>query len=316
MIVAVTGPTGDIGRALLRELDADPTVTRVLGMARRRSTRRSMGLEKTEYRQGDVLDRDAVDALAAEADVLVHLAFIILGGREETRAINLEGSRNVFEAASDVKRLVYTSSVAAYGFHPDNPQPLTEDGPGPRHRRALLLGPEGGARGARCRRRWRAAGIETYVLRPCIVAGGDALALVEAFPGLLRKSPVVVLPDPGTRFQLVHTDDVARAIAAAVRGEGEPGRLQPRRRGDDHRRRPRARVRLAERADAADRRRRRRGGGRRAPVHAGPGVVAQRVPRAGRDGHHPRPRAARLGAATTTRAPCSSTPPRSASGAA
>ena len=26
-------------------------------------------------------------------------------------------------------RLVYTSSVAAYGFHRDNPQPLTEDVP-------------------------------------------------------------------------------------------------------------------------------------------------------------------------------------------
>jgi nucleoside-diphosphate-sugar epimerase len=32
-----------------------------------------------------------------------------------------------------------------------------------------------------------------------------------------------VLPDPGTPFQLVHTDDVRLALAAAVRGEGEPG---------------------------------------------------------------------------------------------
>src|SRR4029079_10784612 len=85
--------------------------------------------EKTEYRQGDVLDREAVESLAAEADVLVHLAFIIVGGREETRSVNLEGSRNVFEAARGVKRLVYTSSVAAYGFHAENPQPLTEDVP-------------------------------------------------------------------------------------------------------------------------------------------------------------------------------------------
>jgi nucleoside-diphosphate-sugar epimerase len=30
-------------------------------------------------------------------------------------------------AAAHVERLVYTSSVAAYGFHADNPQPLTED---------------------------------------------------------------------------------------------------------------------------------------------------------------------------------------------
>jgi UDP-glucose 4-epimerase len=89
MIVAVTGPTGDIGRALLRRLDAEPLVTKVLGMARRPFDPGSLGLEKTEYTQGDVLDRDAVHALAAEADVLVHLAFIIVGGREETRAINL-----------------------------------------------------------------------------------------------------------------------------------------------------------------------------------------------------------------------------------
>ena len=98
-------------------------------MARRPFDPASQGLEKTEYRQGDVLDRDAVQALAGEADVLVHLAFIIVGGREETRSINLEGSRNVFEVARGVKRLVYTSSVAAYGFHEENPQPLTEDVP-------------------------------------------------------------------------------------------------------------------------------------------------------------------------------------------
>ena len=42
-----------------------------------------------------------------------------------------KGSRNVFEAARDAgaKRLVYTSSVAAYGFHDDNPELLTEDVP-------------------------------------------------------------------------------------------------------------------------------------------------------------------------------------------
>ena len=130
LTVAVTGPTGEIGRAFLRALDRHRDVGRVLGMARRPFDPAELGLKKTEYRRGDVLDRDAVDALVAEADVLVHLAFIIFGGREETRSINLEGSRNVFAAAAaapNLKRLVYTSSVAAYGFHADNPQPLTED---------------------------------------------------------------------------------------------------------------------------------------------------------------------------------------------
>jgi UDP-glucose 4-epimerase len=222
--VAVTGPTGDIGRALLRELDADAAVERVLGMARREFDPASMGLTKTEYRQGDVLDRGAVDALVEEADVLVHLAFIILGGREETRAINLEGSRNVFEAARGVRRLVYTSSVAAYGFHADNPQPLTEDIP-TRGTDAHYYSAQKAELEETLRDALEGADVETYVFRPCIVAGGDALALVEAFPKLLRRVPLArpVLPNPGTPFQLVHTEDVATALAAAVRGDGPPG---------------------------------------------------------------------------------------------
>src|SRR5919205_3527747 len=91
LTVAVTGPTGDIGRALLRSLDRSREVARVLGMARRPFDPDALGLRKTEYRQGDVLDRDAVDALVADADVVVHLAFIIMGGRDESRRINLEG---------------------------------------------------------------------------------------------------------------------------------------------------------------------------------------------------------------------------------
>ena len=130
LTVAVTGPTGEIGLAALRALDHSPTVGRVIGMARSpfRPSDHELS-EKVEYRRGDVLDRDSVDELVAGADVVVHLAFIIMGDPEEARAINLEGSRNVFEAtvAAGAKRLVYTSSVAAYGFHADNPQPLTED---------------------------------------------------------------------------------------------------------------------------------------------------------------------------------------------
>ena len=222
--VAVTGPTGDIGRALLRRLDADPAVERVLGMARRPFDPASLGLGRTEYRRGDVLDRDAVDAFAREADVLVHLAFIIVGGREETRTINLEGSRNVFEAARGVTRLVYTSSVAAYGFHAGNPQPLTEDVPA-RGSEAHYYSAQKAELEQTLREALDGSGVETYVFRPCIVAGGDALALVEAFPKLLRRLPLArpVLPDPGTPFQLVHTEDVATALAAAARGDGSPG---------------------------------------------------------------------------------------------
>src|SRR5205807_9327837 len=129
--VAVTGPTGDIGRSVVRHLDRSDEVGEVVAMARRQFDPAEAGLSKTEYRRGDVLDRVAVDELFAGADVVVHLAFLIVGRHEETERINVEGSRTVFEAAvaAGVSRLVYASSVAAYGFHADNPPLLPEDIP-------------------------------------------------------------------------------------------------------------------------------------------------------------------------------------------
>lgn len=227
LTVAVTGPTGEIGRAFLRTLDRRRDVARVLGMARREFDPAELGLKKTEYRQGDVLDADAVEALAAEADVLVHLAFIILGGNDETRRVNLVGSRNVFAAARQVKRLVYTSSVAAYGFHSDNPQPLTEDVQ-PRGSEAFYYSAQKAELELALEEELAGSGVEAYVLRPCIVAGPDALMLMRQLPrarvpGPLRKAVPPVLPNPGIPFQLVHHDDVASALVAAVRGAGEPG---------------------------------------------------------------------------------------------
>src|SRR4029077_7597245 len=124
LTVADTGPTGEIGRAVVGALERSRDVARVLGMARRAFDPAERGWKKFFYRRGDVLDRDHVDALVDGADVVIHLAFIIMGRPEESRTVNLDGSRNVFEATRDagVTRLVYTSSVAAYGFHRDNPQ--------------------------------------------------------------------------------------------------------------------------------------------------------------------------------------------------
>jgi nucleoside-diphosphate-sugar epimerase len=180
-----------------------------------------------------------VGALVKDADVVVHLAFIIMGKPEESRAVNLDGSRNVFQAtvAAGVKRLIYASSVAAYGFHADNPQPLTEEvsarGTDSHYYSAqkaeveVLLSETLGA-----------SATEAYIFRPCIVGGRDAPLLIDSLPytqiserlpgpvlRLLDGVPILkpVLPDPGVAFQLVHHDDVAAAMRAAVLGRGAPG---------------------------------------------------------------------------------------------
>ena len=237
--VAVTGPTGEIGKPLMAELERRDEVGSVVGMARRPFEPADEGWEKASYRRGDILDRGALAALFDGADVAVHLAFAIFGDREEARKINLEGTRNAFETAikAGVSRLVYASSVAAYGFHPDNPQPLTEEVP--------AWGSDGfyySAQKAELEdlldELLPGSGVEAYVFRPCVVAGPRATMLVEQTVDAVRagdplpllrrgieKLPLLspVLPDPGVPFQLVHHDDVARAMAAAICGDGPPG---------------------------------------------------------------------------------------------
>jgi UDP-glucose 4-epimerase len=237
--VAVTGPTGEIGKPLMSELERRDEVGSVVGMARRAFEPADEGWEKVSYRRGDILDRGSLAALFDGADVAVHLAFAIFGSREETRRINLEGTRNVFEMAikAGVSRLVYASSVAAYGFHPENPQPLTEDVPA-RGSEGFYYSAQKAELEALLGELLPGGGVEAYVFRPCIVAGPRATMLIEQTVGAVRpvdplpslrrsveRLPLVspILPDPGVPIQLVHHDDVARAMGAAICAEGPPG---------------------------------------------------------------------------------------------
>ncbi len=239
LTVAVTGPSGEIGRTFIAALEQVPAVDRVVAMARRPFDPAALGWAKTEYRQGDILDRAAVDRLVSGADVVVHLAFIVVKASAGTFDVNIHGSRAVFEAtvAAGVPRLVYTSSVAAYGYREHLGGRITEDAPA-----------RGSDRHAYSRQKAEVervlqealagSAVEAYVFRPCVVAGPDAPALLDQLPylkiarklpsALLRAlaripGPGPVLPDHGVPIQLVHHDDVAQALVAAVLGQGVPG---------------------------------------------------------------------------------------------
>jgi nucleoside-diphosphate-sugar epimerase len=237
--VAATGPTGEIGKPLMAELEKRAEVGSVAGMARRAFDPAAEGWEKVSYRRGDILDRGALAALFDGADVAVHLAFAIFGDREEARKINLEGTRNAFETAikAGVKRLIYASSVAAYGFHPENPQPLTEEVPA-WGSDSFYYSAQKAELEDLLDELLPGSGVEAYVFRPCIVAGPRATMLIEQTVDAVRtfdplprvrrgveRLPLVgpVLPDPGVPVQLVHHDDVARAMAAAISGDGPAG---------------------------------------------------------------------------------------------
>src|ERR687896_2077659 len=240
LTVAVTGPTGDLGLAIVDALERSRSVKRIVGMARRPFDPGERAWRKTEYRQGDVTDDASVRELVQGADVVVHIAFAILSASDATRELNVDGSRRVFEhaAKAGVDRICYASSVAAYGFHDDNPDWLTEEIPprgSPEHPYSQQKAEVERVLGEVLLRH---PGTVAYAFRPCIVAGPGARTMLQEIPyyrlsqampervgRLLGSMPSLkpVIPNPGTPFQLVHEDDVARAFVAGVRGLGEPG---------------------------------------------------------------------------------------------
>jgi nucleoside-diphosphate-sugar epimerase len=131
--VLVTGVGGHLAQALLPRLLEWPGVDEVVGLDWRPIT---YPHPRFRFVRADIRDADLADHLAG-VDAVIHMAFVVLGSalgrrrkeRNLMRSINLEGSRNLFNAAREagVAHVVYTSSVAVYGAWPENPVPLTED---------------------------------------------------------------------------------------------------------------------------------------------------------------------------------------------
>jgi len=239
LTVAVTGPTGTFGFGLIPLLEADPRIERIVGIARRPFDPSEHGWTKLDYRQGDVRDPDALESAFDDADVVVHLAFMITGtaSREKIRAINVEGTLNAFKAAvaAGADRFVYASSVAAYGFHDDNPIGMTEDWPTRPATRLFyaqekaeleqLLGEQADANPT----------LSLYLLRPPIVLGPHAVGAKNALPeplgAVARKAldlagrlPVPLpVPAPDLPMQFIHEDDVGEALLKCVVADGPPG---------------------------------------------------------------------------------------------
>ncbi len=118
MRLVVTGATGNVGTSLLSLLAAEPAVSAIVGVARRRPGWENL---KTSWVQADVR-HDDLDAVFAGADAVVHLAWLIQPSRELEliREVNVDGSRRVFEAAAraGVSTLVHASSIGAYSKGP------------------------------------------------------------------------------------------------------------------------------------------------------------------------------------------------------
>ncbi|MDA5145931.1 NAD(P)-dependent oxidoreductase [Streptomyces sp. AD681] len=215
--VVVTGGTGFIGSAALRELarsrgsrgtDVGPLVIRALG---RREPDRSLA---DEWAYADLARPETLEGACSGADVLLHLASFVGSDPDRCERVNALGTAALMEDAvrCGIERVVHLSTAAVYGPGPHRGITVEEGTPAPVSAvsRSRLAGEAHAL----------AAGAD--VLRTGLVVGEGDRWVVPAVAKLFGAVPG--LWDGGrARVSMVAVEDLARLVVALA-GTERPSR--------------------------------------------------------------------------------------------
>ncbi len=220
--VFITGGAGFLGGHLASALSARDDVALVVAGDVRPPAEPVAGVV---YEQCDVTRAGALAPLLQRhgIDVVVHLAAIVNPGRDHDLEyrVDVDGTRNVLSACVDagVRRIVVSSSGAAYGYHPDNPEWLREGDPVrgndefayAKHKRLVeeMLAAYRGSH----------PGLEQVVFRIGTILGPTVQNQITA---LWDGGRILAVRGSDSPFVFVWVDDVAGAMARAAT-DGPPG---------------------------------------------------------------------------------------------
>jgi UDP-glucose 4-epimerase len=214
--VAVLGANGYLGRQLIAALAADRRSLEKIVAVDVRETPPGDRRDGVDYVTADVRSPDLVDLLRKYAiETVIHLASIVTPGKNSDRefeySVDVLGTRNVVESglAARVTHLIVTSSGAAYGYHPDNPEWIDETD-------ALRGNPEFAYSDHKRLVEEMLAGYRTthpelrqLILRPGFILGATTRNQITA---LFDKKRVIGLRGASTPFAIIWDQDVVGVI--------------------------------------------------------------------------------------------------------
>ena len=131
MRVLLTGATGFVGSAILRQLIRRGDTVRTL--VRSTSDQRNLRDIDCEVYLGDINDLDSIKTAISDCQVLFHVAAdyrLWAPNPDEITKTNVLGTQNIVNAArtANIEKIIYTSSVATLGKN-DNGMPANENTP-------------------------------------------------------------------------------------------------------------------------------------------------------------------------------------------
>jgi len=211
--ILITGAGGMVGRALLAELAGHEVVATDIAPPAELP-------EDVVFERMDVTGNDPARIIAAvRPEVIVHLASVVTPpkgtGREFAYGVDVTGTRNVLQAAvqNGVRRLLVTSSGAAYGYHADNPEWLRESDPLRGNPEFAYADHKRQVEEMLAEARQAHPQLEQVVLRVGTVLGAGTKNQITA---LFRKPRLLAVQGSESPFVFIWTQDLARILRRAA----------------------------------------------------------------------------------------------------
>lgn len=214
--VLVTGGSGFLGSSVVPQLAA-AGLTVTSGDIRPPRVK----VDGVNYLELDVTSAEAVSSAVAGADVVVHLASIVTPppglGEETAYEVDVVGTKNVIAACVEhhVRRLVVSSSGAAYGYHADSPDWITESQPVrgndafaySKHKRLVEK--------ELARTRRSHPELEQVILRIGTILGAS---VDNQITDLFRKKRLLKIAGADSPFVFIWDEDLAQIVVQATTG--------------------------------------------------------------------------------------------------